>query len=1198
MSLAESCRIAAQRRIPSAENSPEEISQSVKPLFSGHTARPLRYRPQGSDFVIENGPEFFNRPLYCYNSAFRIDAGDKPEFSLYLPGRGGNLRLGVQTAKSAKWLAQAEHIVTRYRAGSMLYEIRDPLLGKEVLYLTVLPMADTQGVLCAVQIGVVPSGVHMIWAYGGINGQKGRRGGDIGCEREPVSEFFRLQPQYCENNSFYLEGNTARISARAAEIFALCPAGSQLFLGDAENWDDPVHLAQSKPSKPQQRTVLFGQVELKAGEFHYLALQRLQNEASTLPPAYSVEQMPEIFRRGQERVTAFLNLVKIETPDPYLNAAVPALTAATDGIWDNTLEAVMHGGVAWRVPLAGWRGPYALDALGWHDRLRAHLRYWAARQNVSSFEPETGEPDSGKNGATKESLLHSRGDVSHNHYDMNLPYVDALMRHLLWTGDVEFAREMWPVIERHLAWERRLFRRTWGEKALPLYEGYACIWASDNLQYNGGGAAHASAYNYFQNRQAERIARLIGEDSALYTAEAAAIAEGIEQLLWQPEEGCYAESKDLLANRVVHPHPALWTFYHLVDCEVPAPEHAYLAGEQILSMLRRIPVEGQEVPAGSWFLLPCSDWMPYVWSLNLLVHAENAHAAHALWRSGHSEEAYNLFVGALLDSMYMGLCPGNLHLTSALSVHRQEAQRDFGDAIGTTARALMEGLFGIHPDMLEGVLHLEPRFPPEWDHASIEHPDLTFRFRLAELEAVYEVHSRMANGKRLRLVLQARTVEVESVTLNGTPVAWHCVDKAVPYPKILIEVPLSSEVRVTVRWHGEVPEIVSSRQTVIVDTVVKPNFKRARLLGFEDPQSALVNGLCRRTGRFTLLAHVGQGSMQWRMPLRYEGIKVIPFHVKESGGVLSVLFPNRSLLRKEMILLLNGRNLSIKLHEVVKPTILPSDILLPGANRLELVAEGQVLSQEKHTDWSRQISPHKCEPVDLSSILNERLSRIFERRYLSPRSPFCSLSIPTQASGGWAAFRVQPVIDDSGLMAVADRGHGIVLTPQGIPLRIDSGRGYNIAFVSQWSVDPVRVAVPVTGRANHIYLLMAGSTTAQTSRMVSGRVSVHYADGSLEQLELINPENWWPIEQDYLIDDYQFYRPGSLPPRLDLKTGQFRVLDASGFKGRGAVIDGGAATLLDMSLDPGKMLAVLEVEADAYEPVIGLMAATLARPDE
>lgn len=66
------------------------------PNFADRIERPLRYRPEGTDFVIENGTEFFNRPLYGNHTAFRVDAGDKPEFSLYLPGRDGNLRLAVR----------------------------------------------------------------------------------------------------------------------------------------------------------------------------------------------------------------------------------------------------------------------------------------------------------------------------------------------------------------------------------------------------------------------------------------------------------------------------------------------------------------------------------------------------------------------------------------------------------------------------------------------------------------------------------------------------------------------------------------------------------------------------------------------------------------------------------------------------------------------------------------------------------------------------------------------------------------------------------------------------------------------------------------------------------------------------------------------------------------------------------------------
>src|SRR3984885_14401701 len=99
-----------------------------RPLFKNATERPLRYRPEGKDFVIVNGTEFFNRPLYGSNTPFRVDAGDRPEFTLYLPGRGGNLGLGIKQGATAKWLKDTAHIVTRYRAAEMVYEIRDPLL--------------------------------------------------------------------------------------------------------------------------------------------------------------------------------------------------------------------------------------------------------------------------------------------------------------------------------------------------------------------------------------------------------------------------------------------------------------------------------------------------------------------------------------------------------------------------------------------------------------------------------------------------------------------------------------------------------------------------------------------------------------------------------------------------------------------------------------------------------------------------------------------------------------------------------------------------------------------------------------------------------------------------------------------------------------------------------------------------------------
>jgi len=122
------------------------------PNLIGQTDRPLRYHPDGTDFVIENGPESYNRPLYGDNSPFRVDGGDKPEFSFYLPGRGGNVRFGIVSGETTKWLTDAKNIVARYRAGAMVYDITDPTLGNATLRLTAMALYDADGFIAKADI--------------------------------------------------------------------------------------------------------------------------------------------------------------------------------------------------------------------------------------------------------------------------------------------------------------------------------------------------------------------------------------------------------------------------------------------------------------------------------------------------------------------------------------------------------------------------------------------------------------------------------------------------------------------------------------------------------------------------------------------------------------------------------------------------------------------------------------------------------------------------------------------------------------------------------------------------------------------------------------------------------------------------------------------------------------------------------------
>jgi len=857
-------------------------------------------------------------------------------------------------------------------------------------------------------------------------------------------------------------------------------------------------------------------------------------------PAISAADLPGLYSAAKAHRDAIAGQVIVTTPDPFINAAAPALCVAADAIWDQKLQSFMHGAVAWRVRLPGWRGPYAGDELGWHDRTAEHFSGFAAQQNIDPIPAEIPPADADSNLARNETALHSNGDLIRSHYDMNLVAVDAFFRHLLWTGDLDYARRQWPVIVRHLAWEQRLFRRNFGADE-PLYDAYADIWASDNMQYEGGGVAYSSAYNYFENDMAARVASLLGEDPAPYAREAGLIRQAMQKDLWQTNDGWFAEYKDYLGMRLAHPDAGLWSFYTPIDSQAATPFQEWQMTRYLDTQIAHIPLKGPGVPAGDYYTLPDSNWMPYEWSLNNVVVAEAAHTALACWEANRPDDAFGLFKGYLLDGMFLGQCPGNLGMSSEFDMARGESQRDFGDAIGTTSRALVEGLFGVRPDALAGVLTIRPGFPADWNDAAIQHPDFDFAFHRAGLTETFSVLSKFPKPMTLRLQIAALRDGIASVTVNGQPASWQMLTNSVGVPRVEIESAPAVHNDIVVNWRGEEPVSVGPEIVMKEKAEVTVRFGEAKPGDIVDAQNALsfgdmltdghsLHGLAvGKAGHRTLFAQLQQGALTWWQPV---------------------------------------------LLDIQDPT-----------------------NDEDTMDWSEKLpADATLDIVDLLSVFNDRVTQIFKNDYRSPRAPFCTLAIPEQGIGGWSDDKEQFDVDDSGLRSVAAAHGGKLILPDGVPLATPGGAdAKNIAFVSQWDNYPRAISLPLAGKARRIFLLMAGSTNPMQSGFENGEVIVTYADGSVTRLSLRNPENWWPIEQDYFIDDYAFSRPGPIPPRVDLKTGRVRIIDADDFKGRGQDVPGGAATVMTLLLDPGKELKSLTVRALANEVVIGLMSATLER---
>ncbi|MGN6504971.1 MAG: hypothetical protein ACTHM6_05350, partial [Tepidisphaeraceae bacterium] len=1059
---------------------------------------------------------------------------------------------------------------------------------------------------------------QVLIAFGGVTGDRGMRDGDIGCEKVPVSQFFAPKASYSRDNTVKVRDGGFTVAAPRGTVDGACTGPAKYAIADANDWDDPAALVRSA-GKPTDRPIVLATIPVQAETPVDLVLIHRSASAATQPATLlPTPALDRAIDQAIEQNRAVARQVVVDTPDPFVNSAASALCVAADALWDEKSGTYMHGGVAWRRPYLGWRGPYCGDASGQHDRTQSHLEAYFAKQSAKPPAATQPAADADARLARSERQLRTDGDLIDSHYDMNLVAIDAFFRHLLWTGDLAMAKRDWPIIERHFAWEKRLFRRPFGSQRLPLYEAYACIWASDDLQYSGGGVTHASAYNAYENEMAARVATLIGKDPTPYRQEAAAIRQAMRAYLWLAPQGQFAECRDGLGQQLIHPDAGLWTYSHSIDSQVTSPLETWQLARSIETQAVHIPLGGAGVPAG-YSTLATSDWTPYDWSTNNVDMADVEHAALAEWQGGRAAEAFTVWKGAILDAMFMGQCPGNLHMLSQFDANRGESQRDFGDPTGISWRALVEGLFGIRPDALAGELLIEPGFPSRWDHASIRHPDVSFSFRRDNGVDHYEIAPHFSRPMRVRLRLRVPGEANAAVRVNGKPATWTSAD-AVGEPCIDIVAEPGDRTWVDVNWGMAAPALADDRPQFAafgdplhirvpwsVSDVADPQGVLAQMKVDSHGVTGTVAG---SVGPHALFLHARCGELTWWEPF------LIDIHPRyaivnaaiDLAGRVSFRFNNnmpRLLKSEDFTVRVDGQPMRIDPELMIdtlgrseKITVQGPPVVTPGMHRLSVTVAGtnEVTQIPTETvtaevvNWQIVAPRGGFDAVDLSGDFNDSVTQIFKNRYESPRSPFCSLARPTQGFGGWATNKTTPTIDDAGLRAA-----GGSITVAGVPLATPTA-GRNVLFVSQWDNYPRQANIALSGRARGVYLMMAGSTNPMQSRMENGEVIVTYADGTTDRLVLRNPETWWPIEQDYLSDDYAFNIGPVRVARVDLKSGQLRLPIDGKLPSPAGMIRGGAATVLNVPLDETKPLKSLTVRAITNEVVIGLMSVTLERP--
>lgn len=678
--------------------------------------KPMRqqsYWPEGNEIVCVNGTNRYTRALYGSHSLFRLETSDRPVFATFDKRHNRNVRFWLVNNANGQTLAldSTTYCKAYYKGGVRRYELRDASWGGGVLTVEVIASLDAEQALWRFTAKGFADAVSLSYAVAPTRRMKMARDGDLGLEPR---ESYDADPH-------------------AMPVTGRCSPDDCLLLVNGED----------------SLRVLGG----KRGQ--------------------------TAFEKELNAIGKRMSRLEFSTPDPYLNPIGRNLVAATDGMWDG--ETWLHGCIGWRMPLPGWRAAYAGDVTGWTDRAERHFNAYAESQ-VTGVPPVYPHPtqDEANNlarGVEKwGTQMYSDGYICrspHNnhqmhHYDMNLSYIDELLWHFSYDADTAYMRRMWPVLTRHLAWEKR----NWDPDGDHLYDAYCCIWASDALWYNGGAVTHSSAYNYRANLLAARIAELIGEDGRPYREEANAILEALNSRLWLSDAGHWAEYQDLMGLRRLHRSAALWTIYTPIDCGACSPEQAWCATAYVERSIPHIPVTfsqpREEMPRveQSLYTLSTTDWLPYDWSTNNVAHEEVMNMALAFFEAGRNEAGYRLLKADVMDGMYLGQSPGNFGQISYYDKARAEAYRDFADNIGITSRAMVCGLFGVRPDALYGQCIVQPGFPERWDSASFHAPYLSYRYKKQGNKMVLRVAQRFSQP--LKIVFRYSLGDGRFAEVEGT----------------------------------------------------------------------------------------------------------------------------------------------------------------------------------------------------------------------------------------------------------------------------------------------------------------------------------------------------------------------------------------------------------------------------------------------
>jgi len=676
-------------------------------------------------------------------------AANEPRFVIDLDSAGGlsgHLLLGLSLdGGPSKWLHQSRNLDVRYVDGQMQYTLHDAAFPGVKVRLLVLPLADSVGLVVRVRVEGLARPGEFVWTFGGASG--------FTTNYDHDGPQFRFSPEQCADNVIREEkGRFTLLRGQVAVMRGGSSWTEDIGTGDPSKvMDSPAALCASAQWHPAAQAATASK-RVAVQKIRLLGKEPMQGwlvigRGGQIEPFLSNPREAE--KRAQARSRAIAERIAVDTPDSYLNQAMPMMALTTDALWGDA--AFVHGGWSWRQAYLGWRIWYGPLCYGWTDRVKRAIEQHSTLGLV-------------REGPDKGALAHMLEAPNCVFYNMNEVFTDHVRQYYEYTNDKELMRKLFPVLKGIVAWEAR---RLQPDSRTPLYESSLDTWISDSHWYIRAQCTTASAYMLGAHRLLAELAEVLGEDPTPYRQKAEAIRSAMHRTLWQPRQGVFAECLDTLGARQLHPQPELPAIYHSAEFGAASPLEIYEMLHWVDNNLRHetTPGGGQACWSSNWFP---NAGRSYTHSTYELSYGEQFNLALTNYLVGRADQAYALLRSAICG-IYNGPTPGGLSC-HMYADGRQRMNNEFADAISMWGRAVVEGMYGICPNRPRGIVKLSPQFPSHWSEAAIKTPHFAYRWKRDDHQVSIRWESPVTTAIELRLPLRAK--QVDRVTVDGKAISY------------------------------------------------------------------------------------------------------------------------------------------------------------------------------------------------------------------------------------------------------------------------------------------------------------------------------------------------------------------------------------------------------------------------------------------